>query len=137
MRTRARKKKPMKSNSDASERRSAATCSALRLALADAIRSPMGVIPDSATGLVTHEELDAAERRRLVRTEPQRKILREKAEAMRKRMEEKGAQPLPDHIIAQSMSDCHHSRDRKFCSLPPAPYAGNARSVFLPNVQAD
>ena len=75
----------------------------LRLALADAIRSPMGVMPDSATGLVTQEELAAAESRRLVRTEPQRKALREKAEAMRKRMEDKGIPRLPDEIINQSI----------------------------------
>jgi hypothetical protein len=77
----------------------------LRLALADAIRRPMGVIPDSATGLVTQEELAAAERRRMVRTEPQRKALREKAEAMRKRMEEKGITRLPDRIINQTIRD--------------------------------
>ena len=123
----------MKNNSKASERRSAATCSALRLALADAIRSPMGVIPDSATGLVTHEELAAAEKRRMARTERQRKILRERAEAMRKRMKEEGAQPLADHIIVQTMADCHQSRDGKFCSLPPAPYTENALRVFLPS----
>jgi len=74
----------------------------LRLALADAIRRPMGVIPDSATGLVTWEELAAAEKRRMKTTEPQRKRLREKAEAMRKRMEEKGAEMLPDHIQAKA-----------------------------------
>jgi hypothetical protein len=77
----------------------------LRLALADAIRRPMGVIPDSATGLVTQEELAAAERRRMVRTEPQRKALREKAEAMRKRMEGKGITRLPDGIINQTIRD--------------------------------
>lgn len=36
----------------------------LREALADAIRRPMGVIPDSAAGLVTQKELDDAEFRR-------------------------------------------------------------------------
>ena len=36
----------------------------LRLALADAIRRPMGVIPDSASELVTQGDLDAAEQRR-------------------------------------------------------------------------
>jgi len=36
----------------------------LRLALADAIRRPMGVIPESAAGLVTQGDLDAAEQRR-------------------------------------------------------------------------
>jgi hypothetical protein len=36
----------------------------LREALADAIRRPMGVIPDSAVGLITPQELDAAEQRR-------------------------------------------------------------------------
>ena len=35
-----------------------------KLALADAIRRPMGVVPDSAVGLVTNEDLDAAEQRR-------------------------------------------------------------------------
>lgn len=35
-----------------------------RTALEDAIRRPMGVIPDSAEGLLTHEDLDAAEERR-------------------------------------------------------------------------
>lgn len=34
-------------------------------ALADAIRRPMGVIPESAVGLVTQDDLDAAEKRRL------------------------------------------------------------------------
>jgi hypothetical protein len=38
---------------------------ALRFALADAIRRPLGVIPDSAVGLLTAAELDAAELRRL------------------------------------------------------------------------
>ena len=38
----------------------------LRAALADAIRSPMGVVPDSADGLVTQDDLDAAEKRRRV-----------------------------------------------------------------------
>ena len=37
----------------------------LRIALADAIRRPMGVIPDSAQGLVSGAELDLAERRRV------------------------------------------------------------------------
>ncbi len=37
----------------------------MRLALADAIRRPMGVIPESAAGLVTQDDLDAAEQRRL------------------------------------------------------------------------
>ena len=36
----------------------------LRTALADAITCPKGVIPDSATGLLSPEELDAAEARR-------------------------------------------------------------------------
>lgn len=36
----------------------------LKFALADSIRSPMGVVPDSADGLVTQDELDAAEQRR-------------------------------------------------------------------------
>ena len=35
-----------------------------RIALADAIRRPMGVVPASAEGLVTTAELDAAEERR-------------------------------------------------------------------------
>jgi len=35
-----------------------------RVALADAIRRPMGVVPESAAGLVTQDELDAAEQRR-------------------------------------------------------------------------
>jgi len=39
----------------------------LRSALADAIRRPMGVIPESAAGLVTQGDLDAAEQRRLKR----------------------------------------------------------------------
>ena len=36
----------------------------LRIALADAIRRPMGVIPASAEGLITDADLDAAEKRR-------------------------------------------------------------------------
>jgi hypothetical protein len=36
----------------------------LTIALADACRRPMGVVPDSAAGLVTQAELDAAELRR-------------------------------------------------------------------------
>ena len=36
----------------------------LKTSLADAIRRPMGVIPDSAAGLLSHEELDEAEKRR-------------------------------------------------------------------------
>jgi C4-dicarboxylate-specific signal transduction histidine kinase len=36
----------------------------LRSARADAIRRPMGVVPDSAKGLVTQDDLDAAEYRR-------------------------------------------------------------------------
>ena len=35
-----------------------------RIALADAIRRPMGVVPDSADGLITQDELEAAEKRR-------------------------------------------------------------------------
>jgi hypothetical protein len=37
---------------------------AFRIALADAIRRPMGVIPASAEGLITAADLDAAEERR-------------------------------------------------------------------------
>lgn len=37
----------------------------LRIALADAIRRPMGVLPESAVGLLSHEELSQAEERRL------------------------------------------------------------------------
>ena len=36
----------------------------LKIALADAIRRPMGVIPKSAEGLLTAAELEAAEKRR-------------------------------------------------------------------------
>lgn len=36
----------------------------LKIALADSLRRPMGVLPDSATGLLTLEEIDAAEGRR-------------------------------------------------------------------------
>lgn len=36
-----------------------------KIALADAIRRPMGVVPDSAVGLVTNEDLDTAEQRRV------------------------------------------------------------------------
>jgi hypothetical protein len=36
----------------------------LLIALADAIRRPMGVVPDSAMGFVTDADLDAAEKRR-------------------------------------------------------------------------
>jgi len=39
--------------------------SRLRIALADAIRRPMGVIPDSAQGLLSDGDLDLAEVRRL------------------------------------------------------------------------
>ena len=35
-----------------------------RIALADAIRRPMGVVPASAEGLITDADLDAAEKRR-------------------------------------------------------------------------
>lgn len=37
----------------------------LKIALADAIRRPMGVIPESAAGLVTDAELQDAESRRV------------------------------------------------------------------------
>lgn len=36
-----------------------------KTALADAVRRPMGVVPDSAVGLVTNADLDNAEQRRL------------------------------------------------------------------------
>lgn len=36
----------------------------LKIALADAIRRPMGVVPKSAEGLVSDADLDAAEKRR-------------------------------------------------------------------------
>lgn len=39
----------------------------LKIALADAIRRPMGVVPDSADGLLTQDELEAAEERRVKR----------------------------------------------------------------------
>jgi hypothetical protein len=35
-----------------------------KIALADAIRRPMGVVPDSAQGLVSQDEVQAAEERR-------------------------------------------------------------------------
>ena len=38
---------------------------ALRTALADAIRRPMGVVPASAEGLISILDLDAAEERRV------------------------------------------------------------------------
>jgi len=104
----------------------------LRLALADAIRRPMGVIPDSATGLVTWEELAAAEKRRMKTTEPQRKRLREKAEAMRKRMEEKGAEMLPAYIQDQTIRECSQSADGRFVMLPPTPYGENTTIHFSP-----
>lgn len=49
----------------AAEQVSAAT-SKYKTALADAIRRPMGVVPDSAQGLVTQDEVQAAEERRPV-----------------------------------------------------------------------
>lgn len=42
-----------------------ATIAAYRIALADAIRRPMGVVPDSAVGCITLEELEQAEKRRI------------------------------------------------------------------------
>lgn len=36
----------------------------LQIALADAIRRPLGVVPASADGLITQEEIDSAEKRR-------------------------------------------------------------------------
>lgn len=36
----------------------------LKIALADAIRRPMGVVPNSAEGLISHDDLANAERRR-------------------------------------------------------------------------
>lgn len=36
----------------------------LKIALADAIRRPMGVVPESATGLITDQEIQEAETRR-------------------------------------------------------------------------
>ncbi len=42
-----------------------AEVAALKIALADAIRCPMGVCPDSAVGLLTVEELKDAENRRI------------------------------------------------------------------------
>lgn len=41
----------------------------LRVALADAIRRPMGVVPDSAIGLIDGVALDGAEARRIARGE--------------------------------------------------------------------
>lgn len=40
-----------------------------KLALADAIRRPMGVVPDSAVGLLNNADLDAAEQRRVAAKE--------------------------------------------------------------------
>jgi hypothetical protein len=57
----------------------------LRLALADAILRPMGVVPDSARGLVSSHDLEAAERRRA--------YLPDKAEVYR-RLIERNAQQL-------------------------------------------
>lgn len=37
---------------------------ALKVALADACRRPMGVVPDSAEGLISQDDLEAAEERR-------------------------------------------------------------------------
>jgi len=44
----------------------------LRIALADAIRRPLGVIPDSAEGLLSHADLDLAEARRI--NQPDRSV---------------------------------------------------------------
>lgn len=44
------------------------TIERLRIALADAINRPLGVIPDSALGLITAMELEEAARRRAVQT---------------------------------------------------------------------
>jgi len=41
-----------------------------RIALADAIRRPMGVVPASAEGLVSVQEMDAAEVRRTGLAQP-------------------------------------------------------------------
>jgi len=46
------------------------TIRVLKIALADAIRRPMGVIPESAEGLVTHYELEQAEVRRISKNVP-------------------------------------------------------------------
>lgn len=40
-----------------------------KLALADAIRRPMGVVPDSAVGLLNNADLEAAEQRRVAAKE--------------------------------------------------------------------
>lgn len=42
----------------------------LRIALADAIRRPMGVVPDSASGLISQAELNDAEKRRALLSTP-------------------------------------------------------------------
>jgi hypothetical protein len=77
----------------------------LKLALADSIRRPMGVMPDSAIGLITSEDLADAETRRQRGLDPQRERLRAKAETMRQRMSERGADMLPDNIQSQSLRD--------------------------------
>ena len=40
----------------------------LRAALADAVRSPMGVVPDSALLYLTQDDIEAAERRRVMKS---------------------------------------------------------------------
>ncbi len=50
---------------DDGQRAERAKVAALKIALADAIRCPMGVCPDSAVGLLTVEELKDAENRRV------------------------------------------------------------------------
>lgn len=50
---------------EAGQRAERAKIAALKIALADAIRCPMGVCPDSAVGFLTVEELKDAENRRI------------------------------------------------------------------------
>lgn len=66
----------------------------MKTAIADAIRAPMGVLPESCVGLVSNAEFDAAEQRRIKQ--------RDDVEALRKRVGELEA--LADHAYSHAGS---------------------------------
>jgi hypothetical protein len=80
----------------------------LRLALADSIRRPMGVIPESADGLVTQDDLDAAENRR--QRWQQAVCPRETRGDLVQRLRDRACSGLPDPLSEQAAQEIERLR---------------------------
>ena len=105
----------------------------LKIALADAIRRPMGVIPDSAAGLISIDEMDEAEKRWTAETSSLA-AMREAIEVAREvftQFEEGCGKPISFNLLStlgQKLADIDST-------TPPAPKQDDGLAKLLREIE--